>query len=177
MKPSIYGLLAEYETPEALVTATKAAHAKGYRAIDAFSPFPVHGLDKAMGINGTEMPFLVFCGGMFGLAGGFLLQCWAAMVAYPLNIGGRPYFSWPAFIPITFECGVLCAAATAVFGMFIRNGLPQPYHPLFNSDRFSGASSDRFFLCIESTDPLFDVERTTKELQSWSAKGVEEVQP
>lgn len=172
-----YGLLAEFETPEALIAATKQAHAKGYRKMDAHSPFPVHGLQEALGIEGTEMPLMVFIGGMLGVISGLALQYYCAVIAYPVNVGGRPLWSWPAFVPVAFECGVLFSAATAVFGMFIRNNLPQPYHPVFNSSRFDRASTDRFFLCIESTDPLYDQARTTSELQSWAAIGVEELQP
>ncbi len=177
MKSTLYGLLAEFDSVEQLIEATKKAREKGYTATDAHTPFPNTDLQEALGIHGTEMPFLVFCGGMIGVISGLALQYYCSVIAYPLNVGGRPYFSWPAFVPIAYECGILLACSTAVFGMFIRNKLPQPYHPVFNSARFDRASTDAFFLCIEATDPLFDVARTTKELQSWNAKGVEELQP
>jgi hypothetical protein len=151
-----YGLLAEFHDPASLVAAAKRATEAGYRRVDAFSPFPVHGLDDALKFHDRRLPLLVLGGGITGALAGFGLQVWINLIEYPLNVGGKPHFSWPMFIPVTFETTVLFAAFAAVFGMIVLNGLPQPYHPVFNAPRFALASRDRFFLLIEAADPKFD---------------------
>ncbi|MBI2504088.1 MAG: DUF3341 domain-containing protein [Candidatus Latescibacteria bacterium] len=164
--PAPYGLLAEFDGPDELLAASRRTHEAGYRKIDAFSPFPVHGLDEAIGVKRTRLPYLVLTFGLLGALTGLTLQYWVSAIQYPLNIGGRPFFSWPSFIPITFECGIIGAAFSAAIGMILANKLPMPYHPLFNVAAFARASQDRFFLCVESTDPLFDPEKTRTFLQS-----------
>jgi hypothetical protein len=175
-RPVIYGLLAEFEDPEHLLAAARRAIAAGYRRLDAFSPFPVHGLDEAIGFHRNLVAPLVLLAGLVGAASGFSLQYWYHVIDYPLNIGGRPLNSWPAFIPITFELAVLLAAITALLGMLALNGLPKPYHPLFNAPRFALASRDRFFLCIEATDPHFDREATRRFLSELGPREVTEIE-
>jgi hypothetical protein len=172
-----YGLLAEFDSPQALLTAAEATYAQGYRAIDAYSPFPIHGLAEAIGFRRTGVPLVALIGGLVGGIGGFGLQYWCMAIDYPLNIGGRPLNSWPMFIPVTFEMTILGAALSTVIGMFVLNRLPMPYHAVFNVDRFAMASRDRFFLCIESRDPKFDAEQTKQFLASLAAKSVVEVPP
>ncbi|MBP1779143.1 MAG: hypothetical protein H6Q86_5154 [candidate division NC10 bacterium] len=172
-----YGLLAEFEVPEDLVSAAERAYADGYRHMDAHTPFPVHGLAEAIGFHTNRVPLLVLIGGIIGAGLGFFSQYWAAVIDYPINVGGRPLNSWPAFIPITFEVTILAAALTAVLGMLALNGLPQPYHPLFNAPRFALATRDRFFLCIEATDPRFDPVATRAFLESLGAREVTDVEP
>jgi hypothetical protein len=174
-KPPIYGLLAEFHEPEALVEAARRAHQAGYRKMDGFTPFPVEGLSEALGFRHTRLPLIVLVGGLIGCAGGFFMQYYASVISYPLIVGGKPFNSWPAFIPVTFELTVLVAAFAAVLGMLGLNGLPTPYHPLFNVDRFAMASRDRFFLCIEAVDPQFDRSETRKFLESMTEFGVHEV--
>jgi len=171
----VYGLLAEFVTPEELIDAVRRARVGGYRKMDAYTPFPVEHLSEELGFHSTALPLIVLIGGIIGCAGGYLLQYWISAIDYPLNIGGRPLNSWPAFIPVTFELTILVAALAAVLGMLGLNGLPMPYHPLFNSPRFALASRNRFFLCIESSDPRFDREVTAKFLSELNAKGVSEV--
>jgi hypothetical protein len=163
--PKIYGLLAEFSDPEDLIAAAKRAHAQGYRQMDAYTPFPVHGLSDAVGFKRTKLPIIVLCGGLFGAIGGFSMQYFANKYHYPINIGGRPLNSWPAFIVPTFECTILFSAFSAVLGMLALNGLPQPYHPLFNVPAFELASRSHFFLCIEVGDPKFDLETTRRFLE------------
>jgi len=172
-----YGLLAEFEAPEDLVAAAERAYADGYRHLDAHTPFPVHGLAEAIGFRTNRLPLLVLIGGIVGAGVGFFSQYYASVIDYPINVGGRPLNSWPAFIPITFEVTILVAALTAVLGMLALNGLPQPYHPVFNAPRFALATRDRFFLCIEATDPRFDPEATRKFLADLGAKEVTDVEP
>lgn len=173
--PRLYGLLAEFDDPTTLTRAAEAALKEGYRRMDAFSPFPIHELPAALGHPTTRLPLLVFLGGLVGCLGGYLFQVWVSTMAYPLNVGGRPQNSWPAFIPVTFEVTVLVAALTAVLGMLMRNGLPRPHHPLFNVERFSLASRDRFFLCIQALDPKFDRQATFQFLTGLKAREVVEV--
>jgi hypothetical protein len=167
-----YGLLAEFEDPSALVAATHRAHAEGYRRMDAYSPFPIEELHAALGAHDTRLPLIVLIGGLCGCAGGYLLQYWASTVAYPLNVGGKAMHSWPAFIPVTFECTILVAALSAVLGMLALNGLPMPYHPVFGVPRFALASRNRFFLCIEARDPRFHPDETRRFLETLNPREV-----
>lgn len=176
-QPQTYGLLAEFEAPEDLLAAARRAYAEGYRRMDAHSPFPVEGLAEAIGFHRTRLPLLVLIAGLVGAFVGFASQYWATVIDYPLNVGGRPLNSWPSYIPITFEVTILFAALTAVVGMIALNGLPRPYHPVFNVPAFGRASRDRFFLCIEAADPRFDREGTRRFLESLQAREVSEVVP
>jgi hypothetical protein len=174
-KPRLHGLLAEFERPDDLLQAAERARDAGYRRLDAFTPFPVEGLAEAIGFHRNRLPLLVLIGGICGAAGGFFLQYWIAALDYPMNIGGRPFNSWPSFIPVTFEMTILLAALTTVLGMLALNGLPMPYHPVFNVPRFALASRDRFFLLIEAADPRFEREATLRLLESLGAREVSDV--
>src|SRR5262249_13076464 len=171
--PATYGLMAEFEDPTTLVAATQHAYREGYRCMDAYSPFPIEELHEALGSRHTRLPLIVLIGGLAGCAGGYGLQYWASAIAYPLNIGGEPVHTWPARIPITSHCTHLGAAVSAaVLGRLALNGLPQPYHPVFNVARFAMASRNRFFLCIESTDPKFHLEETRHFLETLDPREV-----
>jgi len=170
--PKIYGLLAEFDDPEDLIAAAKRAHAEGYRHMDAYTPFPVHGLSDAIGFRKTKLPVIVLIGGITGCVSGFAMQYFANVFHYPINIGGRPLNSWPAFIIPTFEMTILFSAFSAVLGMLALNGLPQPYHPLFNVPAFELASRSHFFLCIEATDPKFDVEGVRQFIETVKPRSV-----
>jgi hypothetical protein len=174
-KPPIYGLLAEFDTPAGLVAAAERARKEGYRCMDAYAPYPVEGLAEALKFHHTRVPLLTLIGGICGGLGGYFMQYWIAAINYPQNIGGRPLHSWPAFIPVTFELTILGAALSAVLGMLGLNGLPMPYHPVFHVPRFALASRDRFFLCVEATDPKFDLQTTQRFLESLDSRGVFEV--
>ncbi len=174
---ALHGLMAEFDDPNVLVAATRRAYEEGYRRMDAYSPFPIEELSEALGIHSTAVPLLVLVGGIVGGLSGYGLEYWVSAIAYPLNVGGRPFNSWPAFIPVTFEMTVLVAALTAVLGMLALNGLPQLYHPVFNVSRFALASRDRFFLCIEARDPKFDLRATRSFLESFAPREVSEVVP
>jgi hypothetical protein len=156
MTARTWGLIAEFESPKDLVRAALAARARGLRRIEGYSPFPVEGLREALGIRTTRLPWLVLAGGILGGLAGFGLQYWVSVIEYPMNVGGKPDNSWPAFIPITFETTILGAALAAVLGMLAANGLPLPHHPLFEVPAFIGASRDRFFLAVSASDPAFD---------------------
>jgi len=173
MKPAgVHGLIAEFDDPTALVAATERAYRAGYRRMDAYSPFPIEELHEALGARHTRLPLVVLIGGLCGCLGGYGLQYWVSTMAYPINVGGKPFHSWPAFIPVTFECTILVAALSAVLGMLALNGLPMPYHPVFNVPRFALASRNRFFLCIEAADPKFDLEATRRFLETLSPREV-----
>ncbi|MGA9058221.1 MAG: DUF3341 domain-containing protein [Terriglobia bacterium] len=173
---AIYGLLAEFENSEDLLSAAQGAHEAGYRGLDAFSPFPIEGLADAVGFRSTRVPLLCLVGGLIGCLGGFFLQYWPNVFGYPLDIGGKPYNSWPNFIPITFELTILCAGLATVLGMLALNGLPTPYHPVFNVPRFELATRNRFFLCIKAWDPNFDLQKTKEFLATLKAKEVSEIE-
>jgi hypothetical protein len=153
-------MMAEFATPDELLRAAQAAYDGGYRKMDAYAPLPIHGLAEALGFRKTRLPLLVLGGGVLGAAGGYVLCYFMTAIAYLHNVGGRPVHSWPSYIPVTFETGVLMASLSAVVGMIAMNGLPRPYHPVFNAPGFERASIDRFFLCIEAEDPKFDRDRT-----------------
>jgi hypothetical protein len=171
----LYGLMAEFEEPALLVAATHRAYKEGYRRMDAYSPYPIEELHEALGAHHTRLPLIVLIGGLCGCIGGYLLQYWVSAVAYPINVGGKPFHSWPAFVPVTFECTILVAALSAVLGMLALNRLPMPYHPVFNVSRFALASRNRFFLCIEANDPRFDLNMTQRFLESLHPREVSTV--
>jgi len=175
MAARVHGLMAEFDDARHLVLAAASAREAGYRRMDAYSPFPIEELHEALGAHHSRLPLIVLIGGAVGCIGGFLLQYWASAIAYPVNVGGRPFNSWPAFIPVTFECTILGAALSAVFGMLALNGLPMPYHPVFNVPRFALASRNRFFLCIEARDRQFDLEKTRAFLEGLKAREVSTV--
>lgn len=175
--PPLYGLMAEFDSPEALRAAAQGAFAAGFRRMDAYAPFPVEGLAEAIGLRPSRVPLIVLIGGILGCLSGFFLQYWVAVIDYPINIGGRPLNSWPSFIPVTFEVTILLAAIAAVFSVLALNGLPMPYHPVFNVERFELASRNRFFLCIEASDPNFETENVRRFLETVSSLGVYEVEP
>jgi hypothetical protein len=171
----LFGVMAEFDNPTDLLDATKQAYSAGYRKMDAYTPYPVEEISEALGFHKTRVPLIVLIGGILGGLSGYLLQYWISAISFPLNIGGRPYNSWPAFIVVTFEMTILFGGISAVVGMLGLNGLPMPYHPVFNNPRFTSASRDRFFLCIEAADPKFDREFTTKFLSGMKAVDVAEV--
>ncbi len=171
----LYGLMAEFDSPGALVAAAKRTREAGFRKFDAYSPFPIHELDEAMDLHDNRVSLFTLIGGICGAATGFGLASWVEAVALPLNIGGRPYISTPMYIPITFELTVLFGGLTAAISMLIMNGLPMPYHPVFNVERFSNASRNKFFLCIESDDPQFDRHSTVDFLESLDPEEIAEV--
>ncbi len=170
-----FGLLAQFETPEALIAAARRATEAGFRRIEAYSPFPVEGLDEALARPGTAIPALALVGGVLGAISAYALEYYCLAIGYPINVGGRPLNSWPSFMPIVFELTVLGGSLAAFFGSLVLNGFPHPYHPLFNVPEFKRASRDRFFLSIETTDPLFDLERTRHFLAELAAEQVFEV--
>ena len=174
-RPPIYGLLAEFDTPTELVTAARKARAEGYRVMDAYSPFPIEELAEALHFHDRRLPLVVLLGGLFGGVAGYALEYWTSVIDYPLNVGGRPLHSWPAFIPVTFETTVLFAALSAVLGMLALNGLPMPYHPVFNLKRFDQASRDKFFLVIQSRDPKFELDQTWDFLETLHPREVTDV--
>lgn len=169
-----YGLAAEFESAAGLMHAAEQAFAHGYRKMDGYTPFPIEGLAKALGKK-NQLPLLVLCAGILGGCSAYFMQWFANVVSYPINVGGRPLHSWPSFIPITFELTVLGASLTAFFFSLGLNGLPKPYHPMFNLPEFERASQDRFFLCIESDDTLFDKHATRTFLESLEPLIVAEV--
>jgi len=175
MKPPIYGVMAEFDNPTSLVNAAREARARGYRKMDAYSPFPIEALTEALHLPKSKLPMLVLMGGIIGGLTGYLLQYYVTVIYFPINIAGRPLHSWPMYIVITFELTILFAALSAVFGLLALCGLPMPYHPTFNVPHFAKASRNRFFLCIEATDPIFDRKATEDFLDSLDAQEVCEV--
>ena len=171
IKP-IYGVMAEFESPTSLVNAARSAREKGYRKLDAYSPFPIEELSDALDLPKTRLPLIVLIGGLLGGIGGYFLQYYVTVIYFPINVAGRPLHSWPAYIVITFEMTILLAAFACVLGLLALCGLPMPYHPVFNSPRFAMASRNRFFLCIESADPLFDHVRTSEFLETLGPREV-----
>jgi len=174
--PEVYGIVAEFDDPDIILSAAQRTYKEGYRQFDAYTPFPIHGMDDAVGFKKNMVAPVVLIGGVTGAASGFLMQYIAMALHYPFLIGGRPLVSWPMFIPITFELGILFAAFSAVLGMFAMNGLPMPYHPLFNTPRFELATRDKFFLCIEAGDDKYDEAETRLFLEGLGAKHVSVVE-
>jgi hypothetical protein len=172
---AVYGLMAEFEDPTSLVNATHKAYHEGYRRMDAYSPYPIEELHEALGSHHSRLPLIVLIGGLTGCIGGYLLQYWVSALAYPINIGGKPLHSWPAFIPVTFELTILLASFAAVLSWVLLSGLPMPYHPVFNVPSFARASQDRFFLAIEAADPKFDRTKTFEFLKSLGPREINEV--
>lgn len=176
MRENLYGILAEFDTTTEVVEAAAKMRDAGYTKTDAFSPFPIHEMDEALGIKRTILPYIVFGGGIAGLLTGLFLQLYVHVFDYPLNVGGRPYASIVSFIPPMYELTILLAGFAAVFGMLFLNGLPQPYHPVFNVPRFALATREKFFLLIESRDPKFDYEETKNFMQSLNPQEVFDVE-
>ena len=172
----LYGVMAQFDSPSTLVAAARETYAAGYRRINGYSPFPIEELSEAIGFKRTILPLIVLIGGILGGLGGFFMQYWMEVVDYPINVGGKPFNSWPAFIPITFECTILAAALAAVLGMLALNKLPQPYHPVFNAPNFALATRDSFFLVIESKDPKFQHDEVMRFLKSLEARDVCDVE-
>ena len=172
-----WGLMAQFDTADGIVEAARKAREAGFTKVDAYSPFPIHQLDEALRLPRTRLPWLVLAGGIAGTLGGLALQYWTSVIDYPLNIGGRPFASWVAFIIPAYETTILLASLTAVIGMIALNGLPRPYHPVFNVPEFVGASGDRFFLTIETADPNFDAVTTRRFLESLHPLGVSDIAP
>lgn len=175
-RPETYGFLAEFENPNALVAAAQRAYERGYRRVEAYSPYPIEGLAHALGDRRNSLPLVTLLGGIIGGGGAYFLQYWTSVVAYPINVGGRPLHSWPSFIPVTFETTILFAGLAAVVGMVVASGLPRLYHPVFNVPDFQRATRDGFFLCIEAKDPQFDPEETRQFLDGLNARDVTEVE-
>jgi hypothetical protein len=171
----LHGLLVEFADPHQLTGACERVRDAGYTRWDAHTPFPVHGLDAAMGIRGTKLPWLVLGGGLTGMAAALLMIWWMNAVDYPFIISGKPLFGWPAAMPVTFELTVLFSAFATFFGMWSLNGMPRLSHPLFSNARFARATTDRFFIVIEKTDPRFDLEQTRTFLDSLGGLAVDEV--
>jgi ActD protein len=171
----IYGLMAEFDTPSDLVAAARRTHQEGYQKVDAYTPFPVEGLAEEIGFTKNGVPLVVLIGGILGGLSGYALQYWVSAISYPINVGGRPYHSWPAFIVVTFEMTILFAGLAAVFGMLALNGLPMPYHPVFHVPRFAFATKDRFFLIIFSSDPKYGTESTRQFLETLGPRSISEV--
>jgi hypothetical protein len=176
-KRSIYGLLAEFADEEHLLEAATRVRSLGFRYVEAYSPYPIHGMAEVLGIRGVRLPLIVLAGGIIGLVIALVMQWYSAVIDYPLNVGGRPLASWPSFMPIAFELTILVAGISAVLGMFALNGLPQPYHPLFNVPEFAKASRAGFFLSVEARDAKFDLAETRSMLAELGATGIYEVMP
>jgi Alternative complex III, ActD subunit len=174
--PALYGIMTEFDNPSALVAAARRTYEQGYRRINGYSPYPIEELSEAIGFKRTSLPLIVLIGGILGGLGGFFMQYWMEVIDYPLNVGGKPFNSWPAFIPITFECTVLAASFAAVLGMLVLNKLPQPYHPVFNAPSFALATRDKFFLVIEANDPVFKHDDTMQFMRTLGGIEVSDVE-
>jgi len=170
-----YGVMAEFDSADSIVTAARRAVAEGFTKVEAYTPVPVEELNDILHKKRTILPLISLIGGLSGMATGFGLQYWASVLEYPFLVGGRPYASWPAFVIPSYELTILFSALATTIGMIALNGLPQPYHPVFNAPRFSLASSDKFFLVVESVDPRYDGDRTSRFFHEIGAKGVYEV--
>ena len=176
VEEGVYGLLAEFDTPQEMVKATIAARTAGFRRMECYTPYPVEEAASALDVHRTRVPLLTLMGGIMGLTTAFLMQSWMSAISYPINIAGRPLFSWPAFIIPAYEWTILFAGLSAAFSMLALNGMPQPYHPLFNAPNFRiGATDDKFFLCLEATDPQFELTDTRNFLEQFRAVSVVEV--
>jgi hypothetical protein len=176
-RAALHGVMGEFATPSDLVTAIEQVKSKGYTKVDAYTPFPIEEAWEALGHHKSPVPLIVLIGGIVGGLSGFFLQYWVSVIEYPLNIGGRPFNSWPSFIPVTFECTILGAVLSAVAGVFILNGLPEPYHPVFNVERFAFASRNRYFICIEAVDPQFNRDQVHQLLLDLNAVEATDVDP
>ena len=172
---ALFGVMAEFDSAQAVVDAARRASAEGFTKVEAYTPVPVEELNDILHKKRTRLPRFILAGGLTGMATGFALQYWASVIEYPMNVGGRPFASWPSFVIPSYELTILFSALTAAIGMILMNGLPQPYHPVFNVPRFSMASSDKFFLVVESDDPKFDATATPRFLVGLGAKGVYDV--
>jgi Protein of unknown function (DUF3341) len=170
-----YGMMAEFDSAQGLVDAAHRTHEAGYQKIDAYSPFPIEGLAEAIGFRKNRVPLVVLIGGLIGGLSGYALQYWVSVLSYPINVGGKPYHSWPAFIVVTFEMTILFGGISAVFGMLALNGLPMPYHPVFNVPRFAFATKDRFFLIVFATDPKYSPSTTRSFLEALGPRSISEV--
>ena len=175
-KSKIFGIAAEFDDPDVIIEAARKCREAGYSRMDANTPMPLDGMSEALGIKDKIMPALMLIGGLTGCCCGYFMQWFSFTQSYPMNIGGKPFHSWPQMIVISFECTILFTALTGVFGMLILNGLPMPYHPMFNAPNFEAASTDRFFLCIESRDPKFELEATRQFMEQLGAVRVSEVE-
>ncbi len=173
----LYGVAAEYADDAVLLAAVKKAREAGYTVMDAYTPVPVHGLHEALGGKRTKLPLITLAGGVIGTLGGLGLQVWVSAIEYPMNVGGRPWLSWPSFFPVAFECMILGAALATIIGLFAMCKFPLPYHSIFNTPGFERASNDRYFLCVESTDPKFDAKAVRHLLEGTGAEAVSEVEP
>ena len=174
--PKLHGILAEFENEETIIEATAKTVQAGYHNVEAYTPYPLEELIDILHLHKNNVALVILIGGLIGCAVGFFMQYYASVYHYPINVGGRPFNSWPAFIPVMFECTILFASISAVVGMLVMNGLPRPNHPLFNVDRFQYATQDRFFLCIEAEDPKFDPAETRQFLESLNPHEVSEVE-
>jgi hypothetical protein len=170
-----YGLMAEFDSAQELVAAAHKTHAAGYKKIDAYSPFPIEGLAEAIGFHKNSVALVVLIGGLVGMISAYSLQYWVAVITYPTNVGGRPFHSWPSFIIVTFELTILFGGLSSVIGMLALNGLPMPYHPVFNVPEFAKASENKFFLVVFSSDPNYDAARTRLFLSGLAPRMVAEV--
>jgi hypothetical protein len=170
-----YGIMAEFDSPTSLVEAAHRTHEAGYNKLDAYSPFPVEGLAEAIGFHKNSVPLVVLIGALLGGLSGYALQYWISAITYPINVGGKPYHSWPAFVVVTFEMTILFGGIAAVLGMLALNGLPMPYHPVFNVPRFAFATKDRFFLIVFSSDPKYSPTETRRFLESLAPRSISEV--